>query len=167
MKAKHAQVIVLLLALEVAGPASADDFQIGMRRTNSVSIELQVPPATDSYFIAYSTSVLTGNWQKVNVRLGTPLEQMFPVTATSSLCYYLAGKRPLADPGDADADGLDDVYELRNAPLNALDSADTHQDFDGDGYDNFAEYQVGANPNGSNPAPVIAISYPRNGTRLP
>ncbi len=60
-----------------------------------------------------------------------------------------------SDPRDSDADGIDDVFELRHPRLlNALDPSDADEDADGDGDSNLEEYQAGSDPAELRTAPV-------------
>ena len=101
------------------------------------------------------------------MKLGLATDQYFNLPATSMIQFFCFGRVPTASPADSDGDGIDDVYELSTSNFNPLSSSDALQDFDRDGFDNRSEYIVHANPNWSNPPPAIAITYPRNGSRLP
>ena len=60
-----------------------------------------------------------------------------------------------SDPLDSDADGIDDLFELRHPRLlDALDPTDRNEDADRDGETNFEEYQAGSDPAGVRIVPV-------------
>jgi RHS repeat-associated protein len=85
--------------------------------------------------------------------------------AGSSTAFYRVVQVPLDFTRDSDADGIDDVFELRRAFLDPLDRADALADFDGDGRSNLEEYRSGTDPGLSDPAAltVIAQTSPAHG----
>ena len=50
------------------------------------------------------------------------------------------------DDPDDDNDGMPDVYELNYYFLDPLNSSDANEDYDGDGYSNYEEYEYGTDP---------------------
>ncbi|MGI9241189.1 MAG: alpha/beta hydrolase [Verrucomicrobiales bacterium] len=62
-------------------------------------------------------------------------------------------------PLDSDADGIDDLFELRHPRvLDALDPTDADEDADGDGETNLEEYQAGSDPAGLRTTPASFVT---------
>ena len=81
--------------------------------------------------------------------LGVAGDQFWPVPTTNDLseyAFFRVVQCDVADPGDEDADGMDDVWELAYG-LNPLNPGDAGQDGDSDGLTNFQEYQNDTVPN--------------------
>ena len=102
-----------------------------------------------SYFILYRGTEVANIHQPVDATLG-PLEFQLsdptPVSAQATAFYRIRAV-PLAQPLDSDADGIDDVYELRHPRfLNPFNPADAALDYDGDGWPNLDEYWNGTDP---------------------
>ena len=76
----------------------------------------------------------------------------------TNLQEFQAGTNPnnaLSNPGDTDADGLPDAWELLYFGSLAQTASG---DFDGDGYSNLQEYQAGTLPNNSSSFPSLPKS---------
>jgi alpha-tubulin suppressor-like RCC1 family protein len=103
-----------------------------------------------AYYVLCRGPTVTNIDQPVEVRLASslPLVLTDPTPAASNgSAFYRLRAVPLNQPLDLDADGIDDIYELRHARfLNPLDAADATQDFDGDGRSNRREYRDRSNP---------------------
>lgn len=70
--------------------------------------------------------------------------------------YYMVESVPISAPTDVDADGIDDLYELRRrGSLDPLDGSDALRDANGDGRSNLEEYLL-ANSNGTATFETIA-----------
>jgi hypothetical protein len=76
----------------------------------------------------------------------------------TNLQEYQAGTNPnnaASNPGDTDADGLPDAWELQYFGTLAYGATD---DTDGDGYTNLQEYQAGTLPNNANSHPALPVT---------
>lgn len=67
---------------------------------------------------------------------------------------------------DTDEDGLPDWWEILHG-FDPEEPSDAEEDPDGDGYSNLEEYLAGTDPAWFNPAPAVAITYPKDGEVLP
>ena len=83
--------------------------------------------------------------------------------------FYAVLSVPLAAPMDADADGIDDAFELSLAVLDPLDAADALADADGDGVCNRDEYlqgrdlTAGAVPGTASTVGLVVFAPPASG----
>ena len=105
---------------------------------------------TNFYYILYLRNATNGPATPIAMRLGTSgfdeLVDPAPPPASNADSYILENQ-PIDQPLDSDADGIDDVYELRHpAILNPLDVADALNDPDGDGRTDLREYLDGTDP---------------------
>ena len=73
------------------------------------------------YYEIWSADSLAGPWSLEDLVLGRNLEQAWNIErAITGSAYYRMVQRPLVEPGDADKDGFDDVYELMHSGFNPL-----------------------------------------------
>ncbi|NKB24337.1 MAG: hypothetical protein GKR87_08185 [Kiritimatiellae bacterium] len=77
---------------------------------------------------------------------------------STQLSFYCVQRVDITNPLDTDIDGIDDLFELLNNPLNPLNAGDAAQDFDGDSITNLLEYQYGTDPNTLDPLTTIETS---------
>jgi hypothetical protein len=111
------------------------------------------PVSSDSYSLLYRGQTVTNITVPAAMKLNPgscanvlSLMDPTPVSSNTSV-FYRARQVPIADPLDSDADGIDDVYELRHSNfLDPLDASDASQDFDGDGKSNLEEYRASTDP---------------------
>ncbi len=107
---------------------------------DSAGVHLAVTSPANTYFALESSGDLT-SWTDDAMKLGGAAVHfnVNPLPGNPRR-FYRARVRLLTDPGDADGDGIDDVYELNHPSiLNPLLS-DGQQDADGDGDSNWLEY---------------------------
>ncbi len=83
-------------------------------------------------------------------------------TPTNNSTSFNIMRIPTTNAMDTDGDGIDDVYELIQSPLDPLDGNDGSQDFDNDGRSSLEEYQIGTDPSSPNLPPSITFSHPLN-----
>lgn len=73
-----------------------------------------------------------------------------PIPFEADKCHHCGEEQPSMDGrrtgGDTDGDGIPDEYEEKYAFLNAIDPTDGAQDYDGDTFTNFEEFQAGTDP---------------------
>ncbi|MBU0678744.1 MAG: hypothetical protein KJ626_11575 [Verrucomicrobia bacterium] len=170
MRGKWLAGLTVFLAVVALIVSRAEDFSVFLRIEDAQDAAVDYPAQTDSYYRSLSAASPTGAWTIIDMQLGQTAVQTFldaGIVGSADRQLYRLQEIALTDTGDADEDGMDDVWELRHPPLDGLNPTDASQDFDEDGYSNFEEYQVGADPNRSNAAPVIAITYPRDGSVIP
>lgn len=74
-------------------------------------------------------------------------EVSFTDQNTASTVFYLVRAISIAEPGDWDGDGIDDLFEWRRLGLDPFDGGDAMGDADGDGLTNRIEYLQGTDPN--------------------
>lgn len=131
--------------------ARSEDFRIDGRVESGGQFRLRFPASTSDYYLIQAADSLGAS-----AHLGIT-DLVWGVDGTQSWAdpgagpdvprrYYRVAFRPVTAPGDADADGLDDVWELRHN-LRPLDPADAAGDPDGDGLSNLSEYELRTNPN--------------------
>lgn len=133
--------------LSVDDPAA---FEIRIVRTEEHGLLLEVNALPDCYYHIESAKAITGPWTAVAVLLNTNLTQPWtsPVLQdpTNQSTFFRAVRIPQNHPGDADRDGMDDIYELNRAFLDPLDASDAQRDQDGDGIYNVGEFLLGTDP---------------------
>jgi hypothetical protein len=105
---------------------------------------------TNYYFKIYECYDLMNQlWTLTNMALGADSQTawIIPPPAEDDPYYrfYRVTQAAITNSGDSDADGMDDVWELRNGVNPVL--ADGAQDADTDGLSNFQEYMNGTPPN--------------------
>jgi len=127
---------------------------------------------TSAYYQVWaSTSLVAGTWSGIGMALGTATPQSWTNTCTNETTFIRFSGLLHREALDFDDDGLNDVYELQNTPLNPLSAfsdADSLPDGweveyslsptattgndgdagdpDGDGRDNAGEYAAALNP---------------------
>ena len=98
---------------------------------------------TNIYVQVWAAASLTGPWQALDLDWGQDGAQTWvdPASLDSQQRFYRVSQCSLTNPGDADNDGIDDVFEMRHPHLNPLNESDALKDFDRDGLLNLNEYQ--------------------------
>lgn len=122
------------------------DFTMG----SDARFRVSYPANTNSYYILYAGHDIANISSPVLLAVGRgPKDQLTipdPVSS-NAMAFYRLRQVPLTDPADTDADGIDDVYEMRRRSfLDPLQAADAALDFDNDGQSNLQEYQGGTDP---------------------
>ena len=153
-------------------------------RSNQLTIFLSDTFPTSTYTFLLNP-LLSNSWQGYSVELGTNPTVIDLLSLTGSLSFFSAAESSSddfdsdglsnyeelglhgtsAETNDTDADSMADGWEVDNA-LNPL-ANDSSADPDGDGFNNLEEYAAGAQPNWSNPPPLLAVSFPVSGRMLP
>lgn len=168
-------VALVLAALTVSAtaqlPLAITDFHVDLAGRAVV----RVPSEAGFYFILHRGDEITAIQAATDVEslpsAGNPpsveLIDARPPTPLPSR-FYRVERVPLATPKDADADGIDDVFELNSRPLlDPLNPADAALDPDNDGRSTLEEYRAGTNPFVANPPPAPAsprLSPPASST---
>lgn len=165
----------LILVAPPLGGLMAQEFKITEFFVDQTErLHLRVPPAPSSYFVLYRGGEANRVNQPVDLALGSAAVAEFlqPVTRDTATFFRIT-QLPVGTPGDADGDGMDDLFELDHLLfLDPLDAADAAMDFDGDGRSNLQEYQEGTDPaiaaqrteiSGEISSPGTEDSYPING----
>ena len=164
-------VVFLTVSATAQTPLAITDFQLDLAGRAVV----RVPSEAGFYFILYRGDEITAIQAATDVEslpsAGDPpsveLIDARPPTPLPSR-FYRVERVPLATPKDADADGIDDVFELNSRPLlDPLNPADAALDPDNDGRSTLEEYRAGTNPFVANPAPAPAsprLSPPASST---
>ena len=137
------------LWLIAPGPdRGAADFWIAGHRTN-FDFQIEIPSAESNYHLVQVAASMS-NWGLTGLVLGVQGTQTWndaDVLARQDAQFYRIYSRDVDQPLDSDADGIDDVYELRRPHLlDPLDPADAAGDADADGLSNQQEYAYGTHP---------------------
>ena len=142
--------VLFVLCLSLFGHPSlsiGQSFRIDVRYPHSNDIGLAFNGLTSSYYqIQARASLSTGDWIKTDLRLGSGGVQSWTglqAVAVNAAMYYRVKCISLSAPEDTDGDGMDDVCEMTQPLLDALDPADAAEDIDGDGFSNLSEYEAG------------------------
>ena len=112
-------------------------------------LTVRTPAAGTDYFILRRGVSLGTIQRAVGMALGrtVPGVVVDRVPALEEAAFYRLQKVSQDDPLDTDGDGVDDVFELRNASiLDPLEKADAVKDPDGDGASTLEEYRRGTDP---------------------
>ena len=144
--------MAIWLGMAASGPSSdVGNLWLSSQTESNFNFSLVFPSVTSEYYLVRVTdSLADSSWGLTGMVLGVEGTLVWrdtkAVTAVSQRFYQVAS-RPLSQPVDSDADGLDDLYELRHSGLlDPLSSADADQDPDGDGLNNLQEYVFGCDP---------------------
>src|SRR5262249_18531958 len=128
----------------------AQDFRITEISALNGKVILRHTADTNYYYILYRGDVITNivlasDMAVATNTVGELADQVAP--SGSNNAFYRILAVPIIQPRDSDADGIDDVYELRHKDfLNPLNPTDATQDFDKDGITNLQEYRAGTDP---------------------
>lgn len=151
--------------------AQGSEFWVRGYPESNRHFRIEFPSATSAYYLIRSADLPndSAGWSVTGIVWGVEGTQTWrnEEALTQTLRrFYRVGKRSVSNPADSDADGPDDIWELRYG-FNPLDPADARLDPDGDGFSNLQEYEAGANPRRFDPPPEIAITSPKEGHILP
>lgn len=140
-------LLVIVLAF---GPARADDWAIeDFWSAGAGWMGLSVPGETGVYFRVQASERLEADtWSTRSLVLGVSGSQAIPVgeAATGGACFVRVHRIDRSQPMDEDADGIDDVFELQRAFLDAMSGSDASADYDFDGWSNLYEYENDTEP---------------------
>lgn len=137
----HAISVTVLLLTQTAASAATLETS---HQPPGVNVVVNSP--ADSYFTLQSSTNFL-NWIVEDMELGGYPKRFYRVPSPeNSFRFYRTEERPTNDPGDADGDGIDDVFELEHHT--ALDPllSDVGRDSDGDGDINLVEYLSHTDP---------------------
>ncbi len=127
----------------------SNDFAIAAYSRATNGLRMTWASDTNSYYkIQECHDLMTQVWAMTNMALGGVTQTVWAITPPAEDPYYRfyrVAQAAITNSGDSDADGMDDVWELRNG-LNPV-LADGAQDADTDGLSNFQEYMNGTSPN--------------------
>jgi YD repeat-containing protein len=136
-----------LFSLWVAMPASVGDMRLQPQVVGSDAVSVTFDCATDAYYqILAAGSLNSGAWAITNMGLGSLSPASWTGRLPQARLYLCVRAAPQRAPGDADGDGLDDVFELSHVGFNPLDSSDALRDTDGDGMPDGWEMMFGLLP---------------------
>ncbi len=138
-----------------------DSFSIG----NSGARHVGFYSHTNLYYILYRGRTNDQGGIPVILKLGQEgLDELIEASPpnNTTVADYSLENQLVDQPLDLDADGIDDVYELRRpAILHPLDASDALEDPDGDGRPNLREYLDGTDPAVADAAPGAPVGlYP-------
>ena len=140
------------IPVSMAMRSGVPDFAITNVGRVSSGIQIAFPCSTDSYYrVGCSTSLVqSSTWGLTNMLLGVSGGQSWADSFSTNLLYqfYRVDEIAVTNAGDADADGLDDVWELIYS-LNPLNPSDVNADDDSDGLTSFQEYCGNTRPDTS------------------
>lgn len=108
-------LLLIFLGGIMAGTAAADVDILDLRRTaDGAGMELIFASDAASYYEVWRAATPEGEWQLADMVLGTGAVQSWVDESTRGVAarYYQLVQQSQSDPADADADGIDDVYEL-------------------------------------------------------
>ena len=120
----HHRIALLFLSIcsfAISVEAQGEQVQIATFSTDNFGRPLvTVPTDTDHYYILYAKNSNEATFHAVSMAIGTSdsLVLTEPLIALSPTDYLVEAKL-LANPGDEDKDGVDDVSELLNYPLSS------------------------------------------------
>jgi len=139
-------LVTAVLGLIGAACLLAGELRIGQAELGKEHFKLKfnTNKGTNSYVQIWSTDSLTGEWRILDFDWGADGTQTWvdPASPDTPQRFYRFREYPLAEPGDADNDGIDDVFEMRHPRLNPLDPSEARKDSDGDGICNLEEYRT-------------------------
>lgn len=130
---------------------ASDQFSIlGGTTESNRHFSIVFPAITSSYYLIHASDTpdSPATWSLTGMALGVEGTQAWRNGDALVECdrrFYRVSFRDQNDSVDSDADGMDDVWELRNS-LNPLDCADANLDSDGDGIENEKECRAGTSP---------------------
>lgn len=126
-----------------------EDFAIAGYSRATNGLRMTWASDTNSYFKIHECHDLMAQvWELTNMTLGADSQTAWvipPPEEDPYFRFYRVTQAAITNSGDSDADGMDDVWELRNGVNPVL--ADGAQDNDTDGLSNFQEYMNGTQPN--------------------
>src|SRR5687767_15035460 len=124
-------------------PASNAQFEItGWTINANRELILQVPPASDHYYILLRGSTPTTINQPIDMNASESASvELIDRLPFPAMTFYQVEKVADAESRDSDQDGMPDTYELSYRPaLDPLFAEDASIDADGDGSSNLQEY---------------------------
>ncbi|MBM3846239.1 MAG: hypothetical protein FJ405_08140, partial [Verrucomicrobia bacterium] len=127
-RASHVSGFLLLglLALAVSSLSSqAQSFRITKIQNQSGRIVVEHESGPAFYHILSRVQLSGGVATPIHMGQGSgPTGLLVDRTPPASRSYYRVTRIPKDNPLDSDGDGIDDMYELGNSPLNPLNPAD-------------------------------------------
>lgn len=114
------------------------------------STELRFSAATNEYYQILEGTTLENLSPQLSFVLGAASEvtvPLDPAALATNVRFYAVQAFDNCAPGDADGDGVDDLYELLRSPLlDPFDAFDVRLDHDLDGVATIQEYRTGTDP---------------------
>jgi len=143
LRTKPIFLIAATTALIGAVCLLAGEFRIRDAKNEKGEMRLEFESGADECVQIWVCDSLTSSWEVLDVEWGRGGKHAWIDTSTlEDLGYrfYRVHKCPLTSPGDADGDGIDDVFELQDPDLNPVDESDADKDFDGAGTSKLEDY---------------------------
>ena len=128
---------------------NAQDFRVDPAFLDGGRFGVRVAATPSDYYVLRRGTSPLDIAQAVDLRLGTVgnLTLADSEPASNGARFYRLERRPVTNPGDLDADGIDDVWELKNRRAGAaLNPGDARQDHDGNGHPDLDDFQALTQP---------------------
>ncbi len=129
---------MLLSGISLFAPDTTIEQDVIFTETGELRI---IPKSTEGwYFILLSAASLENELVPVDMS-----ESGFLLSIPDDSAFYRMTRHDTSASGDRDGDGIDDIFEIRHAPMKPL-IADEDANYDADSLTNFEEYQHGTHP---------------------
>lgn len=127
-----------------AQPWTGETVAASLRRASANALMLEASLPTNSYVVIERASLSSREFTPLTVVVPTDpkaFRAAIPMTQAGGGALFRLRVMSQDTPGDADGDGMDDLYEARRSHiLDPLDASDALKDGDGDGDSNLTEY---------------------------
>ena len=164
-------VAALCSASFVVVLAASQSFHITRIEIDAGQAQIEFESSVSNYYVLYEcTNLLNAGFASNAQPAALDFGQAETSVLTDACCtqaFYRVTSIPTNAPLDLDGDGIDDVYELRTACLDPLNSADAAIDHDEDGFTSLVEYLCGSDPDSDASVPCPPSSPSIDGVVTP